>query len=234
MTRGDCRKCGEGMRMDDEGRCENCGRALDTSRQEEQERQAGAARPVHLPHLADALSEVPSRAHGQEGDGIDVAIALMDPAFIHSAPAPAAESQAAIRQQEIDSAIDLGNRMNAAMGECDEWGTWADMLRSLEEHGLAVTVGAPFPTTVVRLRAAEATLAAARPVLDALEAIPSATIQTWVSRHFETVLPLAKAELARRGADPAAEQCSCEKLKLRRDSDGERCPACPKKEADGG
>jgi len=85
-------------------------------------------------------------------------------AFLSRAPEPAAEPQAVIRQREIDAATDLGERLQAAMNDADEWGYWTDMLRSLEEHGLAVTVGAPFPT-VATLKAAEAKLAAAREIV---------------------------------------------------------------------
>lgn len=38
-------------------------------------------------------------------------------------------------------------------------------------------------------------------VLDAMEAIPTLVLQTWLDRGFETVVPLARAELARRGVN---------------------------------
>jgi chromosome segregation ATPase len=61
----------------------------------------------------------------------------------HATPAATgAEPPAAARRQEIAAATDLSERLIAAMAECDEWGTWADMLRSLEGQGLRVTVRA--------------------------------------------------------------------------------------------
>lgn len=46
-------------------------------------------------------------------------------------------------------------------------------------------------------RAARANVA----VLDAMAVIPTLVLQTWIDRGFETVVPLARAELARRGVN---------------------------------
>ena len=43
-------------------------------------------------------------------------------------------------------------------------------------------------------------------VLDAMSAIPRATLQSWLDRSFSTVVPLAKAELARRDAKAEADE----------------------------
>lgn len=40
------------------------------------------------------------------------------------------------KRLDVARAIDIGNRLNAVFGERDEWGTWTDLLRSLNEAGL--------------------------------------------------------------------------------------------------
>ncbi len=64
----------------------------------------------------------------------------------------------------------------------------------VNEHGMRANALAALQAEVNAADAKDA----GKVVLEAIEVIPDATLKRWISRGFATVVPLAKAELARR------------------------------------
>lgn len=105
-------------------------------------------------------------------------------------------SAAAQLERQLGRVIAESNDLRARLARADQLLAWVPrdpaglgLDRWIDEH-------------LGRARDAE-DLAAALAVLGAVDDIPEATLASWVERGFETVLPLARAAMARRAAKEA-------------------------------